>query len=82
VTGGADPVELSRQNFPRVLQYHVKDMSADGQMTDPGTGVIDFPRIFAASCSTLREYTVEHDQPADPLHTAKVGFDYLRTVRF
>ncbi|MEQ0558530.1 sugar phosphate isomerase/epimerase [Amycolatopsis sp. NEAU-NG30] len=82
VTGGADPVELFRRHFPRVVQYHVKDMTADGAMTDPGTGVIDFPRIFAASCSTLREYIVEHDEPADPLHTAQVGFDYLRTVRF
>ncbi|WP_410643427.1 sugar phosphate isomerase/epimerase family protein [Amycolatopsis sp. lyj-346] len=82
VTGGADPVGLFRQHFPRVTQYHVKDMTADGQMTDPGTGVIDFRRIFAASCHTVREFIVEHDQPADPLNTAKAGFEYLRTVRF
>ncbi|MEU4253739.1 sugar phosphate isomerase/epimerase [Amycolatopsis sp. NPDC026612] len=82
VTGGADPVELFRRHYPRVTQYHVKDRTADGQMTDPGTGVIDFPRIFAASCHTIGEYIVEHDQPADPLNTAKVGFEYLRTVRF
>jgi sugar phosphate isomerase/epimerase len=82
VTGGADPVELFRRNFPRVTQYHVKDMTADGQMTDPGTGVINFPRVFAASCHNIAEYIVEHDQPTDPLNTAKVGFEYLRTVRF
>jgi len=82
VTGGADPVELFRRHYPRVTQYHVKDRTADGQMTDPGTGVINFPRIFAASCHTIGEYIVEHDQPADPLNTAKVGFEYLRTVRF
>ncbi|MGW3994803.1 TIM barrel protein [Amycolatopsis sp. NPDC004772] len=82
VTGGADPVQLFRQHYPRVTQYHVKDRTADGQMTDPGTGVIDFRRIFAASCHHIREFIVEHDQPADPLSTAKVGFEYLRTVRF
>ena len=82
VTGGADPVQLFRQHYPRVTQYHVKDRTADGQMTDPGTGVIDFRRIFAASCHAIREFIVEHDQPADPLNTAKVGFEYLRTVRF
>jgi sugar phosphate isomerase/epimerase len=82
VTGGADPVQLFRQHHPRVTQYHVKDRTADGQMTDPGTGVIDFRRIFAASCHTIGEYIVEHDQPTDPLNTAKVGFEYLRTVRF
>jgi sugar phosphate isomerase/epimerase len=82
VNGGADPVELFRRNYPRVTQYHVKDRTADGQMVDPGTGVINFPRIFAASCHNIGEYIVEHDQPADPLSTAKVGFEYLRTVRF
>jgi sugar phosphate isomerase/epimerase len=82
VNGGADPVELFRRNYPRVTQYHVKDRTADGQMTDPGTGVINFPRIFAASCHNISEYIVEHDQPTDPLNTAKVGFEYLRTVRF
>ncbi|MFG1643227.1 sugar phosphate isomerase/epimerase family protein [Amycolatopsis sp. NPDC049252] len=82
VNGGADPVELFRRNYPRVTQYHVKDRTADGQMTDPGTGVINFPRIFAASCHNIGEYIVEHDQPTDPLNTAKVGFEYLRTVRF
>ncbi len=82
VNGGADPVELFRRNYPRVTQYHVKDRTTDGQMVDPGAGVIDFPRIFAASCHTIGEYIVEHDQPADPLNTAEVGFEYLRTVRF
>ncbi|WP_396135339.1 sugar phosphate isomerase/epimerase family protein [Amycolatopsis sp. A133] len=82
VNGGADPVELFRRNYPRVTQYHVKDRTADGQMVDPGAGVINFPRIFAASCHNIGEYIVEHDQPADPLNTAKVGFEYLRTVRF
>lgn len=82
VNGGADPVELFRKNYPRVTQYHVKDRTADGQMVDPGAGVINFPRIFAASCHNIGEYIVEHDQPADPLNTAKVGFEYLRTVRF
>ncbi len=82
VNGGADPVELFRRNYPRVTQYHVKDRTADGQMVDPGAGVINFPRIFAASCHNISEYIVEHDQPTDPLSTAKVGFEYLRTVRF
>jgi sugar phosphate isomerase/epimerase len=82
VNGGADPVELFRRNYPRVTQYHVKDRTADGQMVDPGAGVINFPRIFAASCHNISEYIVEHDQPTDPLSTAKAGFEYLRTVRF
>ncbi|MBB4689065.1 sugar phosphate isomerase/epimerase family protein [Amycolatopsis jiangsuensis] len=82
VEGGADPIKLYWQNFPRVPQYHVKDRTADGQMVDPGAGVIDFPRIFRSTLPNLHEYIVEHDMPTDPLATAQAGFRYLHTVRF
>ncbi|MGC7093934.1 sugar phosphate isomerase/epimerase family protein [Amycolatopsis lurida] len=80
-TAGVDPVKLFWQQAGRVLQYHVKDRGADGSMADVGTGTIDFRKIFD-STPGIREYIVEHDNPADPLKTAKVGFDYLRKVRF
>jgi sugar phosphate isomerase/epimerase len=82
VHGGADPIALYRKNFPRVTQYHVKDRTADGQMVDPGAGVIDFPAIFRATRPNLHEYIVEHDNPPDPLSTAQVGFRYLRNLCF
>ncbi|RZQ64138.1 sugar phosphate isomerase/epimerase family protein [Amycolatopsis suaedae] len=81
VHAGVDPVRLYWENFPRVLQYHVKDRTPDGQMTNPGTGAIDFRKIFRAT-PTIREYIVEHDNPTDPLETARVGFTYLRNLRF
>ncbi|MGH3383816.1 MAG: sugar phosphate isomerase/epimerase family protein [Nocardioidaceae bacterium] len=80
VTGGQDPVELIDSVPLQVLQYHVKDRRADGFFADPGTGTIDFARIFKAHA--VREYIVENDQPADPMVTAQVGYDYLRTLRF
>ena len=52
--------------------------------TDPGTGVIDFARIFAAAgdprgTSTSSSATT----PArPPCTTAAVGFDFLSGVRF
>ncbi len=82
VEGGVDPVSLYRRHFPRVVQYHVKDRTADGRMVDPGKGVIDFPRIFRNTRANLHEYIVEHDNPTDPLSTAQTGFTYLRNVRF
>lgn len=82
VEGGVDPIALYRANFPRVVQYHVKDRTADGQMVDPGAGVIDFPRIFRNTRANLAEYIVEHDNPTDPLNTARTGFRYLRNVCF
>ena len=85
--GAVDPVDLFRRIGRRVLQYHVKDMAVSGSFADPGTGLIDFGRIFRAHA--VDEYIVERDDagspprtPADALVTAQVGHDFLRTVRF
>jgi sugar phosphate isomerase/epimerase len=91
VTRGArDPVDLIRQNRGRVLQYHVKDMNQAGSFEDSGQGLIDFARIFRHSDEAgVREYIVERDdagtaprEPADALDTARVGYQFLRTIRF
>lgn len=86
--GAVDPVDLFRKvGARRVLQYHVKDMDTTGSFADPGTGLIDFGRIFQAHATD--EYIVERDDagsaprtPADSLDTAAVGYDFLSTVRF
>ena len=88
--GTADPVDVIRANRGRVLQFHVKDMNIDSGFTDPGTGLIDFRRIFAQSdVAGVREYIVERDdagtgdrEPADALDTAAVGYQFLRNIRF
>jgi sugar phosphate isomerase/epimerase len=91
VTRGArDPVDLIRQNQGRVLQFHVKDMNQAGSFEDPGQGLIDFARIFRHSKEAgVKEYIVERDdagtpprQPEDALDTARVGYQFLRTIRF
>lgn len=83
VTAGVDPVEVFRQNFPRVRQYHVKDRKPDGGFADLGKGTIDFARIFRETWHHhVDEYIVENDQPADALVTAEVGYKYLRDLRF
>jgi sugar phosphate isomerase/epimerase len=88
--GAHDPVDLIRQNRGRVLQYHVKDMNQAGSFEDPGQGLIDFARIFRHSDEAgVREYIVERDdagtpprEPADALDTARVGYEFLSTIRF
>ncbi|MET0237275.1 MAG: sugar phosphate isomerase/epimerase [Kibdelosporangium sp.] len=83
VHGGQDPVDLVYANYGRVWQYHVKDRTPDGQMVDPGKGAIDFAQIFRRTWHEgIQEYIVEHDNPVDPLVTAKVGYDYLANLRF
>jgi sugar phosphate isomerase/epimerase len=88
--GARDPVDLIRQNKGRVLQYHVKDMNQAGSFEDPGQGLIDFARIFRHSKEAgVKEYIVERDdagtpprQPEDALDTARVGYQFLRAIRF
>jgi sugar phosphate isomerase/epimerase len=90
VRGARDPVDLIRQHRGRVLQYHVKDLNQAGSFADPGQGLLDFARIFGHSDTAgVREYIVERDdagtpprEPADALDTARVGYQFLRTIRF
>jgi sugar phosphate isomerase/epimerase len=88
--GAHDPVDLIHEHRGRIRQVHVKDLNVAGSFEDPGRGVIDFGRIFAhAKTAGLEEYIVERDDagtpprnPADALSTARVGFDYLTSLRF
>jgi sugar phosphate isomerase/epimerase len=88
VTRGArDPVDLLRRLNGRVRQYHVKDMNQAGSFEDPGRGLIDFQRIFRTH--QVEEYIVERDDagspprtPAAALDTARVGYEFLRDIRF
>jgi hypothetical protein len=65
-------------------------MNIDSGFTDPGTGLIDFRRIFRQSdVAGVREYIVERDdagtgdrEPEDALDTAAVGYQFLRNIRF
>lgn len=87
VRGARDPVDLLRRLRGRVRQFHVKDMNQAGSFEDPGQGLLDFPRIFRTQ--QVEEYIVERDDagsaprtPQDALVTARVGYQFLRTVRF
>jgi sugar phosphate isomerase/epimerase len=90
VRGARDPVDLIHQNQGRVLQYHVKDLNQAGSFEDPGQGLIDFARILRRSEEAgVKEYIVERDdagtpprEPADALGTARIGYQFLRTIRF
>lgn len=75
-------LEVIRSAPQKVRQYHVKDRNvATGDMADLGAGFIDFSRIFDAH--QVEEYIVENDTPdVTPLQTARVGWNYLRGVRF
>ncbi|MFF0468755.1 sugar phosphate isomerase/epimerase family protein [Micromonospora zamorensis] len=88
--GAHDPVDVIRANRGRIRQVHVKDLDVEGGFADLGDGLIDFGRIFAHEREAgIEEYIVERDDagtpprsPADALDTARVGFDYLASLRY
>ncbi|MGB2665811.1 MAG: sugar phosphate isomerase/epimerase [Candidatus Acidiferrum sp.] len=52
-------------------------------MTAPGSGVIDWKRIFSHSSEAgIQHYFLEHDIPKDPWATLTSGYNYLSTLRF
>jgi sugar phosphate isomerase/epimerase len=84
--GGQDPLAYLRRGSGggRYALVHVKDMDSTPArgMTDPGKGIIDFPRILSvAQEAGVRHHFVEHDNPSDPLATARAGYRYLRSLR-
>ncbi len=81
--GHHDPLVYFARYPGRFHLVHVKDMAADGSMVDVGAGTIDWKAILAqAPRAGVRHYFVEHDEPADPLASARASFSYLKQLRF
>ncbi|WP_345463349.1 sugar phosphate isomerase/epimerase family protein [Nocardioides marinquilinus] len=90
--GHNDPARIVALEQDRVTQFHVKDMSlvsppsdqGEYTFTDPGAGIIDFARIFAAKKDTAQtEFIIERDDAGtDALRTARRGFRFLRNLRW
>jgi sugar phosphate isomerase/epimerase len=52
-------------------------------MTAPGSGIIDWKRIFSYSdLAGIQHYFLEHDVPKDPWGTLTDGYKFLSTLRF
>jgi sugar phosphate isomerase/epimerase len=85
VKGGADPTSLLKKNPGRTRIMHVKDMTnkADQDFTCPGSGIIDFPAVFAeAKKQGIKHYFVERDQVVDGLECLRTSSVYLTNLRF
>lgn len=81
VKGGRDPIEYFKWYPGRFPLVHVKDMDSSGRMVDVGKGVIGFRGIFQhAEQAGIEHYFVEHDEPEDPIATARASFDYLHAL--
>jgi len=82
--GGADPLAIIRSHPGRFPLLHLKDATAapERRMVDVGAGTIDFPAILAADRTTLKHAFVEHDDPADPLASARASYSYLSKLTY
>jgi len=83
--GGSDPIAYFEKYPGRFELCHVKDMD-DTPKRDfacAGSGIIDFPKIFAKSeTAGIKHYIVEHDDPANPMECVRNSYNYLAGVRF
>jgi len=80
--GGEEPVEMIERLAGRVKLLHLKDMAEDGNMTDVGSGTLDFPAMIAAGRAAGVEHMfVEHDVPPKPYWpSVETSVNYLREL--
>lgn len=80
---GHDPLPYFNRYPGRFPLVHVKDRTRSGQMTEVGSGAIDWKRIFAASEKAgIQHYIVEHDEPKSPFASIKTSYYYLQNLRY
>lgn len=80
---GQDPLAYFARYPGRFPLCHVKDRTAEGEMTSVGNGAIDFATIFAQSEEAgLEHYIVEHDNPEDPMASITASYNYLKDLQF
>jgi sugar phosphate isomerase/epimerase len=75
---GQDPVALLRRLDGRVPVVHLKDMTADGEPTALGEGVVPLRAVADAAREAGTEWLVfEHDDPEDPVDAIQAGIDSM-----
>ena len=81
---GQDPVKWLRKYPDRYWQLHIKDVDAEGNVADPGKGIVNFKRILRVGESVgIKEHIVERDGAGDrAFEIAEMGFKLLRDLRW
>ena len=81
IYAGQDPVEYFEKYPGRFKLWHIKDMKAgdDKQMTEIGTGIIDYKNLFNySSLAGMKEFFVEQDVIAgDGFESIRKSYDFL-----
>src|SRR5262249_11901760 len=83
--GRQDPLAYFARWPGRFPLVHVKDSAGlpAHRMVDAGAGTIRWPVIFGRRKQAgIEHYFVEHDEPADPLASARASYEYLSRLEF
>lgn len=83
VKAGGDPLAYLARHPGRFPMVHAKDASAapERRMMDVGSGTIDFRTILArGTAAGVRHVFVEHDEPAEPLASARASYEHLAAL--
>ena len=94
---GGDPLKYFNAYPGRFPLVHVKDLKTlpkvttggsqnygdTVDLTEVGSGIIDWKKIFAQSDKAgIKHYIVEHDSPKQPFDSIAKSYDYLEKLRF
>jgi sugar phosphate isomerase/epimerase len=94
---GSDPLKYFNEYPGRFPLVHVKDVKTlpkvttggaqnfgdTVDLTEVGSGIIDWKRIFAQSDKAgIKHYIVEHDHPKQPMESIKASYEYLSKFRW
>jgi len=84
VVGGGDPMRYLARYRDRYWSFHLKDTVADrSHDTELGTGVFDLKKFLAAvSGLASKPCYVEQESPKDELASARMNFQYARSLVF
>jgi sugar phosphate isomerase/epimerase len=82
--GGADPMRYLEKYRARYWSLHIKDVVADrSRDTELGKGVVEIRRLLAAVPDIAgKPVYVEQEEWADSMTSARVNYEYLRTLDF
>lgn len=76
-----NPLDYFARHAGRFPLVHVKDMTADGTMTEVGAGAIPFASYIAkAAQGGIQHYFVEHDNPKDAFGSITTSFKALSAL--
>jgi len=83
---GVDVAAHLQGHAARITHCHIKDMNSAGEMTEVGSGEIDFAQHLRTLESTepgrLQHHYVEHDRPNNALASAQTSIAHLNTLRY